>query len=119
MRILISKTGRSLASICANLTADDSPLHRGILRTACANGCWIRASGSRGCNRNIEPALDAAHVTLPADLEARKADPAGRLGDVQAQRGRNSANGRQGYAAVGLKRDAAGAAYVLAPWSDF
>ena len=69
---------------------------------------------------SIEPALDAARVTLPADLEARKADPAGRLGEVQAQARKEFSEWfAKGYAAVGLKRDGAGAAYVLAPWSDF
>ena len=99
-----------------------SPLHRGM-PTDRLVAEWMLDSPrvvAAVATGNIEPAFDAAHVTLPADLEARKADPAGRLGDVQAQARKEFSEWfAKGYAAVGLKRDAAGAAYVLAPWSDF
>jgi len=99
-----------------------SPLHRGM-PTDRLVAEWMLDSPrvvAAVATGNIEPALDAARVTLPADLEARKADPAGRLGEVQAQARREFSEWfAKGYAAVGLKRDGSGAAYVLAPWSDF
>ena len=99
-----------------------SPLHRGM-PTDRLVAEWMLDSPrvvAAVATGSIEPALDAARVTLPADLEARKADPAGRLGEVQAQARKEFSEWfAKGYAAVGLKRDGAGAAYVLAPWSDF
>ena len=99
-----------------------SPLHRG-LPTDRLVAEWVLDSPrvmTAAAVGNVEPALDAAHVTLPADLESRKADPTGRLEDVQAQVRKEFGDWfARGYAVVGLKRDAAGAAYVLAPWSDF
>src|SRR6266446_8705568 len=64
-----------------------SPLHRGM-PTDRLVAEWMLDSPrvvAAVATGNIEPALDAAHVTLPADLEARKADPASRLSDLQAQ----------------------------------
>jgi len=99
-----------------------SPLHRGM-PTDRLVAEWMLDSPrvvAAVATGNIEPALDAAHVTLPADLEARKADPSGRLDEVQAQARREFGEWfAKGYAAVGLKRESAGAAYILAPWSDF
>jgi predicted GNAT superfamily acetyltransferase len=99
-----------------------SPLHRGmptdrLVAEWMLDSPRVVAAVAAG---NIEPAFDAAHVTLPADLETRKADPSGRLDEVQAQARKEFSEWfAKGYAAIGLKRDGAGAAYVLAPWSDF
>jgi len=99
-----------------------SPLHRGM-PTDRLVAEWLLDSPrvvTAVAVGNVEPALDAAHVTLPADLESRKADPSGRLEEVQARVRKEFSDWfARGYAVVGLKRDAAGAAYVLAPWSDF
>jgi predicted GNAT superfamily acetyltransferase len=99
-----------------------SPLHRGM-PTDRLVAEWVLDSPrvvAAVAVGNVEPALDAAHVTLPADLEARKAEPAGRLEAVQLQVRKEFGEWfARGYAAVGLARDAAGVAYVLAPWSDF
>jgi len=99
-----------------------SPLHRG-LPTDRLVAEWILDSPrviAATAVGNVEPPMDAAHVALPADLEARKAVPDGRLEEVQARVRTEFCNwfGR-GYAAVGLTTDGGGAAYVLAPWSDF
>jgi len=99
-----------------------SPLHRGM-PTDRLVAEWVLDSPrvvAAVAVGNVEPALDAAHVTLPADLEARKAEPAGRLEAVQLQVRKEFGEWfARGYAAVGLARDTAGVAYVLAPWSDF
>jgi predicted GNAT superfamily acetyltransferase len=99
-----------------------SPLHRGM-PTDRLVAEWLLDSPrvvTAVAVGNVEPALDAAHVTLPPDLEARKAEPAGQLEEVQARVRKEFSDWfARGYAVVGLKRDAAGAAYVLAPWSDF
>ena len=99
-----------------------SPLHRG-LPTDRLVAEWLLDSPrvvTAVAVGNVEPALDAAHVTLPKDLESRKAEPSGRLEEVQARVRKEFSDWfARGYAVVGLKRDATGAAYVLAPWSDF
>jgi predicted GNAT superfamily acetyltransferase len=99
-----------------------SPLHRG-LPTDRLVAEWILDSPrvvAAVAVGNIEPALDAAHVILPADLEWRKSITDGRLEEVQTQvRTEFTKWFGRGYAAVGLTRDGGSAAYVLAPWSDF
>jgi len=99
-----------------------SPLHRGmptdrLVAEWMLDSPRVVAAVAVG---NVDPPVGAAHFTLPADLEARKADSAGRLDEVQAQARKEFSEWfAKGYAAVGLKRDGAGAAYILAPWSDF
>lgn len=99
-----------------------SPLHRG-LPTDRLVAEWVLDSPrvvTAVAVGKVEPAIDAAHVTLPGDLESRKADPTGRLEEVQAQVRKEFSDWfARGYAVVGLKRGSVGAAYVLAPWSDF
>jgi predicted GNAT superfamily acetyltransferase len=99
-----------------------SPLHRGM-PTDRLVAEWLLDSPrvvTAVAVGNVEPALGAAPVTLPPGLEARKAEPAGQLEEVQARVRKEFSDWfARGYAVVGLKRDAAGAAYVLAPWSDF
>jgi predicted GNAT superfamily acetyltransferase len=99
-----------------------SPLHRGMATDRLVAE-WILDSPrvvAAVALGSIEPALNVAHVTFPADLEARKAEHGGRLAEVQAQvRKEFNEWFARGYAAVGLKRDGGSAAYVLAPWSDF
>lgn len=99
-----------------------SPLHRG-LETDRLLAEWpldsprVITAVSQG---RVEPVLEAGCVTLPSDLEQRKAEEPDRLLDVQEHLRRDFADwfGR-GYAAVGLRADSRGTAYVLAPWSDF
>jgi predicted GNAT superfamily acetyltransferase len=99
-----------------------SPLHRGM-PTDRLVAEWLLDSPrvvAAVATGNIEPALGAAHVTLPVDLEVRKAEQGGRLGEVQAQIRKEFGEWFvRGYAAVGMTRGGGCAAYVLAPWSDF
>lgn len=99
-----------------------SPLHRG-LATDRLVAEWVLDSPrvvAAVATGNVEPAVDAAHIELPADLELRKTSDAGKLAEVQAQvRKQFTEWFAKGYAAVGVKTDGPRSAYVLAPWSDF
>lgn len=99
-----------------------SPLHRGM-PTDRLVAEWLLDSPrvvAAVTTGNVEPALDAAHIELPADLELRKTTEPGRLVEVQARVRKEFLDwfGR-GYAAVGLRTEGGKAAYILAPWSDF
>jgi len=67
-----------------------------------------------------EPEAGAAQIELPGELESWKRDDLARVAQVQT-RIRNEFMGwfARGYAAVGVRKTAGGAAYLLAPWSDF
>lgn len=99
-----------------------SPLHRGM-PTDRLVAEWILDSPrvvAAVATGNVEPVLDAGHINLPSDLELRKNAEPGRLADVQGHVRKEFTEWfAKGYAAVGLKADARGVAYVLAPWSDF
>lgn len=61
-----------------------------------------------------------ARIELPAELEAWKKSNMGEVAKVQARiREEFTTWFARGYAAVGVKKQAAGTAYLLAPWSDF
>ena len=99
-----------------------SPLHRGMATDRLVAE-WVldsRRVVTAVTTGNVEPAVDAAHIELPADLELSKTSEPERLVAVQT-RVRKEFTGwfAKGYAAVGLKREGANVAYVLAPWSDF
>jgi hypothetical protein len=61
-----------------------------------------------------------AFIEIPAEIELWKSTDAGRVAKVQERiRGEFLDWFAKGYAAVGVKKTGAGAAYVMAPWSDF
>ncbi len=99
-----------------------SPLHRGM-PTDRLVAEWVLDSPrviAAVTTGNIEPAIDAAHIELPANLELCKSSEPGRLQDVQMRVRKEFTEWfAKGYAAVGLKTDGPNVAYVLAPWSDF
>jgi len=99
-----------------------SPLHRG-LATDRLLAEWTLDSPrviTAVAQGHVEPVLEAGRVTLPPDLEERKAKEPERLGDVQEHlRGEFTNWFGRGYAAVGLRSEGRGASYILAPWSDF
>ena len=99
-----------------------SPLHRGM-PTDRLVAEWILDSPrviAAVTTGNVEPALDAAHIELPGDLERRKASEPNQLMAVQSHARKEFTEWfAKGYAAVGLKTEGANVAYVLAPWSDF
>jgi predicted GNAT superfamily acetyltransferase len=62
----------------------------------------------------------AATIELPGELEQWKTSDMARVAKVQAGiREEFAAWFARGYAAVGVRKTAAGAEYLLAPWSDF
>jgi predicted GNAT superfamily acetyltransferase len=100
-----------------------SPLHRG-LATDRLVAEWhldsmrvVAAIG--GLDKELVP--EPAVVELPAELEGWKKEGSEKLASVQASVREGFLKWfAKGYAAVSLRRtDAAGSAYVLAPWSDF
>ncbi|GAC1631437.1 MAG: hypothetical protein NVS9B14_03270 [Candidatus Acidiferrum sp.] len=99
-----------------------SPLHRGM-PTDRLVAEWLLDSPrvtTAVATGNVEPALDAAHIELPGDLDSLKRAGLEQLSDVQARIRREFTEWfGKGYAAVGLKVDAGSPTYVLAPWSDF
>jgi predicted GNAT superfamily acetyltransferase len=61
-----------------------------------------------------------ATVGLPAELDRWKQSDTGAVAKVQARiREEFTAWFARGYAAVGVRKSATGAAYLLGPWSDF
>jgi predicted GNAT superfamily acetyltransferase len=67
-----------------------------------------------------ELASGAAIVELPAEIDLWKRSDTTRVAEVQTRIRREFTDWfARGYAAVGVRRTAAGTAYLLAPWSDF
>jgi predicted GNAT superfamily acetyltransferase len=67
-----------------------------------------------------EPEKASATIELPAELDVWKRGDTAAVARVQARiREEFTAWFARGYAAVGVRKSAAGAAYLLAPWSDF
>jgi predicted GNAT superfamily acetyltransferase len=67
-----------------------------------------------------EPEAVPAAIELPAELEDWKTSDPARVAKVQARiREEFTAWFARGYAAVGVRKTAAGADYLLTPWSDF
>jgi predicted GNAT superfamily acetyltransferase len=63
---------------------------------------------------------EAATVALPAEIDLWKQSDTARVAAVQTRiRGEFTDWFARGHAAVGVRKTAAGAAYLLAPWSDF
>lgn len=59
-------------------------------------------------------------ITLPAELERWRQSNTAEVEKVQARiREEFTAWFARGYAAVGLRKQATGTEYLLAPWSDF
>jgi predicted GNAT superfamily acetyltransferase len=67
-----------------------------------------------------EPEDAPATIELPAELDRWKQNDTASVARVQARiREEFTKWFAQGYAAVGVRKTSAGAAYLLAPWSDF
>jgi predicted GNAT superfamily acetyltransferase len=99
-----------------------SPLHRGM-PTDRLVAEWVLDSPrvlAAVRTGNVEPAVGAAHITLPADPDLFTSGQSKRLQEVLAYARREFTQWfDKGYAAVGLKREGHETSYVLAPWSDF
>jgi predicted GNAT superfamily acetyltransferase len=67
-----------------------------------------------------ELASGSATVELPAEIDLWKQSDGARVAAVQTRiRGEFTDWFARGYAAVGVRKSASAAAYLLAPWSDF
>ncbi|MGC1618209.1 MAG: hypothetical protein WA765_06925 [Candidatus Acidiferrum sp.] len=67
-----------------------------------------------------EPVEGPATVELPADLDRWKQSNTTEVAKIQTRiRGEFTEWFARGYAAVGVRKSERGAAYLLAPWSDF
>jgi len=67
-----------------------------------------------------EPETASATIELPAELDVWKRSDMAAVAKVQARiREEFTAGFARGYAAVGVRKSAAGAVYLLAPWSEF
>jgi len=67
-----------------------------------------------------EPEDDSTTIALPAELDQWKQSDTGAVAPVQARiREEFTAWFARGYAAVGVRKSAAGMEYLLTPWSDF
>ena len=103
-----------------------SPLHRG-LPTDRLVAEWFLDSAHVLATLAGTPAEEALHqeraaasIALPCELDRWKRESPGQLRDLQGKiRAEFTDWFARGYAAVAIHEDAAGAAYVLTPWSDF
>jgi predicted GNAT superfamily acetyltransferase len=98
-----------------------SPLHRGIETDRLVAEWHLDSPRVAAAIEDLAaPAIDApAAIEVPADVEVGKQD-AKRTQEVQARvREEFTKWFARGYAAVGVRREGKGTAYLLAPWSDF
>jgi predicted GNAT superfamily acetyltransferase len=99
-----------------------SPLHRGIETDRLVAEWWLDSRRVIGAIQNLVPgATNApAAIELPAELEQWKQDDSPQVQAVQTRvREEFTKWFAREYAAVGVRAGEKGAAYLLAPWSDF
>jgi predicted GNAT superfamily acetyltransferase len=101
-----------------------SPLHRGLPTDRLWVEWQLDSARVVGALSDLaaqpEAASFDARIELPAKLELWKQSDTARVRSVQARiREEFSAWFARGYAAVGVSKSSEGAAYLLAPWSDF
>jgi predicted GNAT superfamily acetyltransferase len=98
-----------------------SPLHRGIDTDRLVAEWQLDSRRVIAAIQDLAPTVSNAPATIevPAEGELLKQD-AKRTQEVQARvREEFTKWFARGYAAVGVRREGKGAAYLLAPWSDF
>ena len=99
-----------------------SPLHRGLPTDRLLVEWELDARRVVAAIQDLgrDAAEAPARIRLPAELEEWKKTGDARLGEAQGHmRGEFKKWFAKGYAAVGLRFEAGGAEYCLAPWSDF
>jgi len=101
-----------------------SPLHGGLP----TDRLWVEwpldSSRVAGAVSDLvtepEASSFAASILLPAELDQWKQSDTARVARVQVRiREEFSTWFARGYAAIGVRKSSEGAAYLLAPWSDF
>lgn len=99
-----------------------SPLHRGLATDRLLAEWQLDSSRVIAAIGNLakEPTTAPAEIQLPGDLEQwKQSDP------IEVQRVQDRIRTEfthwfaRAYAAIGLRKTSKGAAYLLAPWSDF
>jgi predicted GNAT superfamily acetyltransferase len=101
-----------------------SPLHRGIETDRLVAEWWLDSPRVVAAIQNLVPSPNAtnapAAIELPAELEQWKQDSPQQVKAVQTRvRGEFTKWFAREYAALGVRTGEKGAAYLLAPWSDF
>jgi predicted GNAT superfamily acetyltransferase len=99
-----------------------SPLHRGLPTDRLVAEWFLdsahvhAALSQKGPDRTAGPAT----ISLPAELDQWKAEAPERLKTIQTSLREQFTDWfSRGYAAVAVRQDASGPAYVLIPWSEF
>ena len=116
-----------LGAICRRYVKDlygvtTSPLHRGIPTDRLVAEWRLDSQRAIAAINDLAPvATEApAAIGVPGALEEWKRSDPQKVLSVQSRLREEFTNWfARGYAAVGMRTDAAGTAYLLAPWSDF
>jgi predicted GNAT superfamily acetyltransferase len=99
-----------------------SPLHRGLPTDRLWAEWQLDSARVIGAVSGVgkEPGTAAATIALPGELETWKLSDTAAVARVQARiRGEFLGWFARGYAAIGMRKTAGGADYLLAPWSEF
>jgi predicted GNAT superfamily acetyltransferase len=99
-----------------------SPLHRGIETDRLVAEWWLDSRRVIAAIQDLAPTATSApaEIALPAELEQWKRDDSQRVQAVQTRvREEFMKWFAREYAVIGLRGGQKGAAYLLAPWSDF
>jgi predicted GNAT superfamily acetyltransferase len=99
-----------------------SPLHRGIPTDRLVAEWRLDSARVVAAISDLAPkvAEAPAAIELPAELEQWKQENVARVEPVQARVREEFTNWfARGYAAIATRTSTNGAAYLLAPWSDF
>jgi predicted GNAT superfamily acetyltransferase len=98
-----------------------SPLHRGLETDRLVAEWQLDSPRVIAAIQNLAPsALAPKTIEVPAELEIWKQQDAKRTQEVQTRvREEFTQWFDRGYAAIGVRSEARGTAYLLAPWSDF
>src|SRR5229473_5907615 len=116
-----------LGAICRRYVKDlygvtTSPLHRAIPTDRLVAEWRLNSQRAIAAINDLAPvATEApAAIEVPGALEEWKRSDTPKVVRVQSRLREEFTNWfARGYAAVGMRTDAAGTAYLLAPWSDF
>jgi predicted GNAT superfamily acetyltransferase len=99
-----------------------SPLHRGIDTDRLVAEWWLDSPRVIAAIQNLAPsaATAPAAIEVPAELEQWKQNDAPRVQAVQTRvREEFTKMFAREYAAIAVRTEEKGQAYLLAPWSDF
>ena len=99
-----------------------SPLHRGLATDRLVAEWYLDSPRVMAALSGEPPgsSISACSIEIPASVEDWKSSDLPRVQAIQSDIAeRFSAAFAKGYAAIGVSKTSSGAAYQLAPWSDF